>query len=90
MAIYGLNRLGAIAKMIHPLSAEEEIKESLLSTNSRVLIMTDMFYNKIKNVIYSTNVKKVIFVSAANSLPFYMKLPYKIMNIGKYEKYKRK
>ena len=89
MAIYGLNTLGAIAKMIHPLSAEEEIKESLLSTNSRVLIMTDMFYNKIKNVIYSTNVKKVIFVSAANSLPFYMKLPYKIMNIGKYEKYKR-
>ena len=88
-AVYGLNRIGAIAKMIHPLSAEEEIKESLLNTNCKYLIMTDMFYSKIKNIIDSTKVKKVIFVSAANSLPIYKKLPYKIINIGKYEKYKR-
>ena len=88
-AVYGLNRIGAIAKMIHPLSAEEEIKESLVTTNSKILIMTDMFYNKIKNIIDSTNVEKVIFVSASNSLPIMMKLPYKIINIGKYEKYKK-
>jgi len=87
-AVYGLNRIGAIAKMIHPLSAEEEIKESLIATNSKYLIMTDMFYSKIKDIIYSTKVKKVIFVSASNSLPLIMKLPYKIMNLGKYEKYK--
>lgn len=89
IAVYGLNKIGAIAKMIHPLSAEEEIKESLIVTKSKYLIMTDMFYNKIKNTIYSTHVKKVIFVSAANSLPFIKKIPYKLMNIGKYEKYKR-
>ena len=88
-AVYGLNRIGAIAKMIHPLSAEEEIKESLVTTNSKILIMTDMLYNKIKNIIDSTNVEKVIFVSASNSLPIMMKLPYKIINIGKYEKYKK-
>jgi len=89
ISVYALNRMGAIAKMIHPLSAEQEIKESLISTKSKYLIMTDMFYSKIKDVIHSTGVKKVIFVSAANSMKFYMKLPYKIMNIGKFEKYKR-
>ena len=89
ISVYALNRLGAIAKMIHPLSAEQEIKESLISTKSKYLIMTDMFYSKIKDIINSTNVKKVVFVSAANSMKFYMKIPYKIMNIGKFEKYKR-
>lgn len=87
IALYGLNKLGAIANMLHPLSAEQEIKESLNSTNSKHLIMIDMFYNKIKNIINSTKVKNIIMVSASNSMHFYMKLPYKIMNIGKFEKY---
>ena len=87
ICLYALNKIGAIGNMIHPLSAEEEIKESLISTKSKYLIMIDMFYSKVKNIISSTNVKKVIFVSASNSMKFYMKLPYKIMNIKKYEHY---
>lgn len=87
ICLYALNKIGAIGNMIHPLSAEEEIKESLISTKSKYLVMIDMFYSKTKNIISSTNVKKVIFVSASNSMKFYMKLPYKIMNIKKYEHY---
>lgn len=87
ICLYALNKIGAIGNMIHPLSAEEEIKESLISTKSKYLVMIDMFYSKIKDIISSTNVKKVIFVSASNSMKFYMKLPYKIMNIKKYEHY---
>lgn len=87
ICLYALNKIGAIGNMIHPLSAEEEIKESLISTKSKYLVMIDMFYFKVKNIISSTNVKKVIFVSASNSMKFYMKLPYKIMNIKKYEHY---
>lgn len=87
ICLYALNKIGAIGNMIHPLSAEEEIKESLISTKSKYLVMIDMFYSKVKNIISSTNVKKVIFVSASNSMKFYMKLPYKIMNIKKYEHY---
>ncbi len=87
IAFYALNKLGATPNMVHPLSAEEEIKEALNSTNSKYLIIIDMCYSKIKNIISSTNVKRVIFVSASNSMKFYMKLPYKIMNLRKYEHY---
>jgi len=88
IAIYALNKLGAIANMIHPLSAEQEIKESILSTKSNYLIMIDMFYEKIKNTIDSTPVKNVIFVSASDSMNLVMKIGYKITTIGKLEKYK--
>ena len=87
IVFYALNKIGAIANMVLPLSAEQEIKESLISTNSKYLFMIDVFYNKIKNTIKSTNVKKVIMVSASNSMKWYMKLPYKLMNIKKFEHY---
>lgn len=89
IALYALNKIGAIANMIHPLSAEQEIKESLLSTNSNYLIIIDMCYSKIKDIINSTKVKKVIYVSPSNSFVWYLKLPYKITNRKKYEHYKK-
>lgn len=87
ISLYALNKIGAIANMLHPLSAEEEIKENLISTQSEYLVMIDMFYNKIKEHIYTTKVKKVIFVSAADSMNFFMKLGYKVTQGRKYEKY---
>lgn len=87
IALYALNKLGAIANMLHPLSAEEEIKQSLLSTKSKFLVLVDMFYSKIEHTIRDTKVHKVIFVSPADSLNFFMRLGYKIKQIGKYKKY---
>lgn len=89
ISFYALNKLGAIANMLHPLSAEEEIKESLISTNSKYLVMIDMFYSKIKDCIKSTNVANVIFVSAADSMNIFMGIGYKITQINKYKKYPR-
>ena len=89
IAFYALNKLGAIANMVHPLSAEEEIKESLISTKSKFLVMADMFYNKIKNIINSTEVIKVIFVSPSDSMKILLKVGYRLININKYEKYPR-
>lgn len=87
IALYALNKLGAIANMVHPLSAEEEIKERLISTKSIYLIMIDLYYNKVKNIISYTQVKKTIFVSASNSMNFVMRACYNISQIGKYERY---
>jgi len=89
ISFYALNKLGAIANMLHPLSAEEEIKESLISTNSKYLVMIDLFYSKIKDCIKSTNVKNVTFVSASNSMNIFMSIGYKITQINKYKKYPR-
>lgn len=89
IALYGLNKLGAIANMVHPLSAEEEIRERLITTGSVYLIMIDMFYNKIKDILSYTQVRKVIFVSAGDSMNPFMKIGYKITQIDKFEKYPR-
>ena len=84
-ALYALNKLGAIGAMIHPLSAEEEIKRDLLSTKSKYLIMMDMFYNKIENVIWATDVKKVIFVSAADTLGTVISTVYNLSQLNKFK-----
>ena len=89
IAFYALNKLGAIASMVHPLSAEEEIKESVISTKSKYLIMVDMFYDKVKNTIKGTKVRNVILVSAANSMSLLLKIGYKLINIGKIKRHPR-
>ena len=76
IAVYAINKIGAIANMIHPLSGEEEIKNYLVSTNSKMLIMIDVCYVKVKNIIDKTRVKKTIVVSAKDSMPFFMSLGY--------------
>lgn len=90
IALYGLNKLGAIANMLHPLSAEEEIKENLISTESKYLVMIDMFYQKIEKNIEETKVKKVIFVSASDSMGCFMKIGYKLTQGRKFLKYPKK
>jgi len=75
-ALYAINKVGAIASMIHPLSAEEEIKQSLLSTNSVMLFAIDLAYEKIKNVIDETSVYKTIILSASTSMTGLLKFGY--------------
>ncbi len=87
ISLYALNKLGAIANMLHPLSAEEEIKQSLIKTRSKLLVLVDMFYDKIENIIRSTKVKKVIFVSPADSLNIILRIGYKFKEGKKYKKY---
>lgn len=76
IAFFAINKVGAIANMIHPLSGEEEIKHYLSSTNSKMLMMIDIAYEKVKAVISSTNVKRVVVVSAKDSMPFWMSVGY--------------
>lgn len=87
ISLYALNKLGAIANMLHPLSAEEEIKENLISTKSEYLVMIDLFYHKIKNNIKETKVKKVIFTSASSSMNIFMKIGYRLTQKKHIEKY---
>ena len=85
ICLYALNKLGAIANMTHPLSAEEEIKQTLNETSSKYLIIYDARYDKIKNFIKSTTVKKVIFVSPGDSLNIFKNIIFDISQIKKFE-----
>ena len=44
---YALGRIGAIANMIHPLSATEEIRFYLQMSHSRAVLTLDQFYGKV-------------------------------------------
>lgn len=65
-AFYAVNMIGAIANVIHPLSAEKEIEFYLNVSKSKFLITIDISYEKIMNIIDNTKVEKIIVASAAN------------------------
>ena len=77
ISFYAVSKIGAIANMIHPLSAEEEIKQSLNATKSVMLIAINMCYKNIKNIIEDTKVYKIVIVSPRDSMP-------KLTGIGYY------
>ena len=86
IAFYALNEIGAISNMIHPLSAEEEIKHSLISTKSVMLIAINLSYSKVKQIIDDTEVYKTIVVSASDSMPTLLKFGYNLTAGRKIEK----
>ena len=89
ISFYALNKIGAIANMIHPLSGEQEIKEYLTSTHSVMLIMIDICHEKVKNVIKETDVYKTIVTSASDSMGFLLSFGYQVTQGYKIKKPKR-
>ncbi|MBQ3510867.1 MAG: AMP-binding protein [Bacilli bacterium] len=89
IAFYATNEIGAIANMVHPLSAEEEIKHSLISTKSVMLIAINLSYKKVKEIIEDTDVYKTIIVSASDSMPTLLKIGYNLTSGRKIEKPKK-
>lgn len=45
---YGLNRISAIANMVHPLSAQKEISFYLNVSKSKIIVVPDLFYEKVE------------------------------------------
>ena len=86
ISFYALNKIGAIAEMIHPLSSEIEIKNYLNSTGSVMLLMIDLCYEKVKDILSETSVYKTIVVSVGNSMPFWKKIGYQIIKGYKVKK----
>lgn len=48
---YGLNRIGAIANMVHPLSARSEITFYLNKSHSKAILTVDLFYEKVEEAL---------------------------------------
>lgn len=97
LSIYALNRIGAVANIVHPLSAQEEIKGYINASESSVLLCVDMCTEKVAAVIDETKLKTVIVASAAESMNAVMKTLYAVKmhknfkpdkNDGRYIKWK--
>ena len=65
---YAINKIGAVANMIHPLSAEKEIEYYLNVAESKYILTIDISLKKVMNIINNTKVKKVILASPSDGL----------------------
>ncbi len=83
---YGLNLIGAIANMIHPLSAEKEIEFYLNDSGSVSLITLDQFYHKFESIRKNTRVVNVIIASIKDALSKPVKAGYMLTEGRKIEK----
>ncbi|MCQ2546740.1 MAG: AMP-binding protein [Clostridia bacterium] len=74
--LYAVNRVGAVANMIHPLSAEKEIEEYLNVSHSNTIVTLDQFYNKIEAIRGNTDVHNVIIARIRDELSRPIKTGY--------------
>ncbi len=64
---YGLNRIGAIPNMIHPLSAPQEIAFYLEMSKSKAILTLDQFYEKVASVAGDAT---ILIARIKDELPF--------------------
>ena len=83
---YAVNLVGAIANMIHPLSAEAEIEFYLNESNSVTAITLDQFYGKFERIRKNTNVVNIIIASIKDELSKPIKAGYMLTEGRKIEK----
>ena len=83
---YAVNLVGAIANMIHPLSAEKEIEFYLNDSKSVTAITLDQFYNKFENIRKNTSVVNIIIASVKDELSQPLKAGYMLTEGRKIKK----
>lgn len=84
--LYGLNRIGAIASMVHPLSAVGELSFYLDEASCDVAVTLDQFYAKFLDVKARRPIKKLIVTRVSGELPFPLNLGQKLMTERKFPK----
>ena len=73
---YAVNLVGAIANMIHPLSAEKEIEFYLNESESVLAITLDQFYDKFERIRQNTKVVNIVIASVKDALSKPIKAGY--------------
>ena len=83
---YAVNMVGAIANMIHPLSAEKEIEFYLNESQSYAAITLDQFYDKFERIRQNTGVDHIIIASVKDELSKPVKAGYMLTEGRKVQK----
>lgn len=86
ISFYALNKIGAVANILHPLLSENEIKDALKKYSSVMLVTLDLCYARFKNIIDETEVYKIVVISAKDSMDFVTKVGYELTQGRKIEK----
>lgn len=82
LMFYAANMVGALVSLIHPLSAEKEIQNYINGSGATFLLSLDLVYDKVHNIVDNTCIKKIVIVSAGDSLKTIKKFLYKFKNRG--------
>jgi len=85
---YAVNKIGAIANMIHPLSSESSISFYLNISESKLILTLDQFYEKVDSALKEVDHPVTIITARIQEeLPGLLKLPYVLTEARKYLKY---
>ncbi|MBO4634468.1 MAG: acyl--CoA ligase [Bacteroidales bacterium] len=84
--LYGLNRIGAVASMVHPLSAVAEIAFFLNEAGCDVAVTLDQFYAKFLEVRQQRPIGKLIIARVSEELPFPLSIGQKLLTERKFPK----
>lgn len=76
--IYALNKIGAIANLIHPLAGKDETLNYINEVQSKIVVIFDGAYSIVSSSIGSTSAEHVIVASPADSLPRPLKIAYRM------------
>lgn len=69
VSFYAINKLGAIANMIHPKTSEEELEYFLSLTKSKIVIALDSIIEPFLKIMEKSTVKSVISFGVFNTAP---------------------
>ena len=83
---YAVNLVGAVANMVHPLSAEKEIEFYLNESDSVTAVTLDQFYHKFESVRNNTKVVNIIIASVKDALSQPLKAGYMLTEGRKIKK----
>ena len=74
--VYALNKIGAVANMIHPLAGRSETIHYINEVQSRVVIIFDKTYETLKDITEESSAEQVIVASPGDSLSLPLKIAY--------------
>ncbi len=76
---YAVNRIGAVANMIHPLLPSDEIQQLVESTESVALFIPDVVYDKVADIRWEKTLR-IIIPRVIDALPVFLKPLYTLKN----------
>ena len=86
--LYGLNRIGAIPTMVHPLSAVSELVFYMNEASCSIAVTLDQFYSKFLEVKKQHPIDKLIVCRVSDELSFPLNIGQKLLTERKFPKVK--
>ena len=84
IALFGTLKLGAVCVNTNPLYTPREMRYQFKDSGAKVLIIVDLFVDKLEEIIRETDIETVIVTSIGDQLPIVMDLV--VSTVMKYKK----